>query len=209
MPPQPTARGAIGGKSDVSFDALPTIVLGSAYENTNVGQEQQYEEAFREVVAHRTMLKAYVQAIVRDPFLAEDTFSDLTLEIARSWDRYDRQRPFGNWARGVARRVALANLRKQNRQAILLDEEILESVAAEIDSRGSEAELEVHKQALRNCVGRLSATNQELVKLRYFQNQSYTEISQSSGRTVGALYVVFNRIHSALAQCVERGLRST
>ena len=29
---------------------------------------QLQEEAFRRVLAHRTMLKAYVQAIVRDPF---------------------------------------------------------------------------------------------------------------------------------------------
>src|SRR5947207_9934740 len=72
--------------------------------------EQPHEEAFRQVLAHRTMLKAYVQAIVRDPSLAEDTFSDVTLEIARSWGRFDASRPFERWARGIARRVALANL---------------------------------------------------------------------------------------------------
>jgi hypothetical protein len=62
-----------------------------------------------------------VHAIVRDPFLAEDTFSDVTLEIARSWDRFDPTRPFEPWARGLARRVALANLRKHNRPVRGLD----------------------------------------------------------------------------------------
>ena len=46
-----------------------------------------HEDAFRHVLAHRTMLKACVQAIVRNPTLAEDTFSDVTLEIVRAWPR--------------------------------------------------------------------------------------------------------------------------
>jgi hypothetical protein len=49
------------------------------------------------------MLKACVQAIVRNPTLAEDTFSDVTLEIVRSWERFDQARPFEPWARGVGR----------------------------------------------------------------------------------------------------------
>src|SRR5947207_5758295 len=93
-----------------------------AQNRMNSSAEMPYEEAFRHVLAHRTMLKAYVQAIVRDPFLAEDTFSEVTLEIARAWERFDSTRPFQNWARGVARRVALASLRKQSRQPVSLDE---------------------------------------------------------------------------------------
>jgi RNA polymerase sigma-70 factor (ECF subfamily) len=172
------------------------------------GQEA-YEEAFRRVVAHRTMLKAYVQAIVRDPFLAEDTFSDVTLEIVRSWERYDQTRSFENWARGLARRVALANLRKHHRQLLFLDETVLELLGVELDQLGDEAQLDTRKQVLRQCLQRLSGTNQALVRLRYFENRSYAEISRSVGRTVGALYAVFSRIHEALSQCMEQGLRST
>jgi hypothetical protein len=69
-----------------------------------------HEDAFRRVLAHRTMLKAYVQAIVRDPVLAEDTFSDVTFEIARSSHQNDPTRPFQRWARGVARRIALEEI---------------------------------------------------------------------------------------------------
>jgi RNA polymerase sigma-70 factor, ECF subfamily len=129
---------------------------------------QLQEEAFRRVLAHRTMLKAYVQAIVRDPFLAEDTFSDETLEIARSWERFDPTRPFEPWARGLARRVALANLRKQKRPLVTLDESLLENIGAELDQLGGEAEHEVAKQALQRCLLKLSAPNQAMVRLRYF-----------------------------------------
>lgn len=170
--------------------------------------EQPMEEAFRQVLAHRTMLKAYVTAIVRDPVLAEDTFSDVTLEIARSWERYDQTRPFETWARGLARRIALTNLRKKGRQPCELDEEVLEAIGTELDQSGDEAELEERKAALERCLERLSLANQQLVRLRYFENRSYQQVAHGIGRSVGSLYVAFNRIHRALASCVEKGLRA-
>jgi RNA polymerase sigma-70 factor, ECF subfamily len=169
--------------------------------------EQPSEQAFRMVLAHRTMLKAYVGAIVRDPVLAEDCFSEVTLEIVRSWARFDVDRPFQPWARGIARRIALANLRKQARQPSGLDEQVLEFIGAELDSAGNEVQLEERKQALERCLELLSDTNRKLVRLRYFENCSYQEVSEAMGRSLGALYVVFNRIHHVLAKCIERGLR--
>lgn len=138
-----------------------------------------HEAAFRRVMAHRTMLKAYVQVIVRDPVLAEDTFSDVTLEIARSWDRYDPTRPFEPWARGVARRIALANLRKRGRCQVALDEAVLESIGTELDRLGSEADHDLAKESLRRCLRKLSSANQALVRMRYFDDLSSQEISQA------------------------------
>ena len=173
----------------------------------NSSAEMPYEEAFRQVLAHRTMLKAYVQAIVRDPFLAEDAFSEVTLEIARSWNRFDRSRPFESWARGVARRVALTSIRKQGRQPVTLDDSVLESIGAELDTFGNEIELGLRKEALESCLEILTEANRELVRLRYFENRGYEEIARMLGRSVGALYVALTRIHAALHDCVRRKLR--
>src|SRR5512136_2154643 len=84
-----------------------------------------HDEAFVQVLAHRTMLKAYILAIVHDPHLAEDTLSDTTLAIARSWEKFDRRLSFAPWARGIARRVALANLRKGSRLVAALDDDVM------------------------------------------------------------------------------------
>lgn len=164
------------------------------------------DEAFLKVLAHHTMLRAYIFAIVREPHLAEDTLSDTTLAIVHAWERFDARQPFGPWARGIARRVALANLRKSRRGGVELDADVLEAVGAQLDAFGGETDLEERRQALRGCVEQLPEHSRELVQWRYFDEQSYDEIVRRSGRNIAALYKAFSRIHEALGDCVKSKL---
>ena len=167
------------------------------------------DEAFLKVLAHHTMLRAYIFAIVRDPHLAEDTLSDTTLAIVHAWQRFDPSQPFAPWARGVARRVALANLRKARREGFGLDEDVMEAVGAYLDSLGSEADHGKRRLALQRCVEQLPEHSRELVQWRYFDEVSYEEIAQRTGRNIAALYKAFSRIQEALAGCVKRRLKNT
>jgi RNA polymerase sigma-70 factor (ECF subfamily) len=165
---------------------------------------ESHEEAFRAVLANWSMLNAYLRAIVRNPHLLDDTVSDVALAIARSWPHYDKSRPFGPWARAIARRVAIENLSRHGIRPVLLGEGALEALGAEIESMGEEAGLEVRVRALQQCTEKLSEGSRQLIRLRYFENRSYKEISESIAWTVEALYVAFNRIHKALSECVQR-----
>ena len=147
---------------------------------------------------------AYVRAMVHDPVLADDTFADVSVAIVQSYGNYDQTRPFTNWARGVARRVALANLRKHKGNVTLLDGTVLDAVGGELDSLGSETDLEARKQALKQCVQQLSQSNRKLVGLRYFQGMPYEKIAGLVRRSVNTLYVAFNRIHKALKDCLKK-----
>src|SRR2546423_1465585 len=158
------------------------------YEDPSPGPVTPQDEAFLQVLAHHTMLKAYILAIIHDPHLAEDTLSDVTLAIVRSWERFDKQQPFAPWARGVARRIALANCRKFQRPIIELNEHVLEAAGLHIDALGGEGELEERRQQLRSCVDRLPQHSRELVQLRYYDGQSYSHIATATGRTMVALY---------------------
>ncbi len=170
----------------------------------DAGLDDRQREAYDVVLAHRTMLLAYVRAIVRDPELAEDTVADVSMELVRSWERYDAARPFGPWARGVARHVALANLRKQRALPALLDAETLEGVGAELDALGDERRLEARRLALARCVEKLPEVQRGLVRMRYFEDRSYEQIAASVKRSVDALYVAFTRIHRALEECIRK-----
>jgi len=165
-----------------------------------------HEEAFREVLAHWAMLNAYLRGIVRNPQLFEDTLSDVALAIARSWPTFDKSRPFGPWARTIARRVALENLSRHGIRPVLLGKTALEALGEELDALGDAMAVETRVGALRQCTEKLSEGSRQLVRLRYFENRSYKEISESIEWTVEALYVAFNRIHKALSECVQRRL---
>ena len=162
-----------------------------------------HDEAFVQVLAHRTMLKAYILDIVHDPHLAEDTLSDTTLAIARSWEKFDRRLSFAPWARGIARRVALANLRKVSRSVAALDDDVMESLGAEFDALCDEEAQERMRQQLNHCLDQLPQRSRELVQLRYFENVTYPEMASRTGRSMAALYMAFTRIHGVLADCVK------
>ncbi len=166
--------------------------------------QDPYEEAFRHVLANRTVLLMCVKAIIRDPHLVEDTLSDVTMEIVRNWGKFDQSRPFAPWARGVARRVALTNLRKTGRMIATLDDEVIELLGAQMDSRGGESHFEQYKERLSDCLSKLSENARRLVIARYFEDQSYDQMAEMENRTNGALYVAFARIHQSLAKCIKR-----
>jgi len=168
-----------------------------------------YEEAFRQVMAHQSMLQVFARALVHDPHLAEDVLSDASVEIARTWARYDPTQPFGPWARGVVRNVALASLRKRRSQPVLLAPETLEAVSAEIDDLDARSLLEQRKARLSRCLQSLSAKSRSLVRLRYFENQALPEIAERVSLGINSLYVAFNRIHKALHECVEKPAEAT
>ncbi len=151
------------------------------------------------------MLKAYILALVRDPFSVEDVFTEVTAALRRCWSEYDSMHPFEEWARGVARRVALKSACHRKRKVSLLTLEVLHSLGAELDLMGDETELEQRKAKLRQCLEELSEVQQRLVQACYFRNISHSEISIALGKSARALDVMLKRVHQGLATCLEKG----
>jgi RNA polymerase sigma-70 factor (ECF subfamily) len=162
------------------------------------------EDAFSLFFTHRAMLRAYLHVMLRDRDLVDDTLSDVAVEVARCWDAYDPTLPFGPWVRGVARRLACKRLRGRHRVQLGLPDDVLDSLGEAMDQLGDRLVLDAQKRQLRWCVEGLSSGNRELVRLRYFEELRLEAIAERSGRSMGALYTAFSRIHAALLRCMER-----
>jgi RNA polymerase sigma-70 factor, ECF subfamily len=167
-------------------------------------EERSRETAFAHFFTHRGMLRAFLQAMLRDVDLVDDTLSDTAVEVARCWDAYDPALPFGPWVRGMARRLALKRLRGRRRIELGLPDDVLDSLGEAMDQIGDRVSLDAQKQQLRRCLDELSGPNQELVRLRYFEEQRLEAIATQSRRSMGALYTAFSRIHAALLRCMEK-----
>ena len=166
-------------------------------------QDKGREAAYQQVRAHQTMLKAYALAIVRDPHFAEAAFQDIALEIARSWNEYDFKNPFESWSREVATRVCLLKMRKRDRFCTL-DKDVLESLGSELDLIGDAEEMGCRKAGLQECLQKLPEIHYRLVRMRYFQNIPYPEISLALGKSINVIYMMLNRIHNELSSCLEK-----
>ena len=166
--------------------------------------ERANQPAFAHFFTHRAMVRAYLRAMLRDPDLVDDTLSDTAVEVARCWDVYDPAMPFGPWVRGIARRLALKKLRRRRRVELGLPEDVLESLGVAMDQLSDRVALDTQKRQLRRCLEGLNGNHRELVRLRYFEEQRLDAIAQQSRRSIGALYVVFSRIHAALLRCMEK-----
>jgi RNA polymerase sigma-70 factor (ECF subfamily) len=172
---------------------------------SKIGQKPEpgRAQAFAQFSSHRPMLRAYLHAVMRDSELVDDTLSDVGVEIARSWDRYDQALPFGPWVRGLARRVALKRLSRRDRREVTLPDDVMESIGVAVDQLGDQAALEAQREQLRRCLERLSDRNRELVRLRYDDELSLELIARRVRRSIGALYTAYSRIHAALLRCME------
>ncbi|HXU79976.1 MAG TPA: sigma-70 family RNA polymerase sigma factor [Polyangia bacterium] len=166
--------------------------------------ERSNQAPFTHFFTHRAMLRAYLQAMLRDGDLVNDTLSDIAVEVARRWEVYDPSMPFGPWVRGIARRLALKRLRRRRRVEVGLPEDVLESLGVAMDQLGDAVALEGQKRQLRRCLEGLNERHRELVRLRYFEEERLDAIAEQSQRSMGALYVVFSRIHAALLRCMEK-----
>jgi RNA polymerase sigma-70 factor (ECF subfamily) len=171
---------------------------------SSVHSQRGSQAAFAQFFTHRAMLRAFLQAMLRDRDLVDDTLSDVAVEVARCWDSYDPTLPFGPWVRGLARRLALKRLRGRRRLELGLSEQVLESLGEAMDQIGDQVSLEAQKRQLRACLDRLSGPNRELVHRRYFEEQRLELIATQARRSIGALYTAFTRIHAALLRCMEK-----
>lgn len=164
------------------------------------------EAATRLLLRHRRTLFAYLNAIVRDPGLAEDLFQEVSIVILRRWEEFGEVKDFWALAREIARRQALAIVRKGGREPVPFSPEALDAIDRGFDQVA--VETPARQEALRLCLKKLPPFWQQLVRLRYWTNLSVTEVASRLVRSENTVSVTLNRIRSRLADCVRGRIRS-
>jgi RNA polymerase sigma-70 factor (ECF subfamily) len=69
-------------------------------------------------------------------------------------------------------------------------------------------EFEERSGALKNCLSKLSATDQELIRSHYQSGLPLAELGSRLGRTRAAIKQALLRIRRNLRTCIERQLRA-
>jgi len=156
-------------------------------------------------------VRAFIRATVWDRARCDDLFQEVALALWRELDRYDPERPFGPWARGVAAKTVLKSFRDAKRAPVALSPEAIQAleVAFEQLSRGEvKPSPSTREEALRACLDQLPERSRALVKLRYTDSLKAAEIATRLTSSPDAIQKALSRLRDALQKCVERRMRA-
>jgi RNA polymerase sigma-70 factor, ECF subfamily len=139
--------------------------------------------AMRKLYArHHVRVYRFIVRITRDSQLAEDTLSEVFLDVWRTASRFGHKSQVGTWLLAIARHKAIDRLREA--QAAALRFAPIEDAAAVVEpGEGPEAVLDQDDRgtALRSCLAALSPIHRQIVELVYFQSKSTSEAAEIAG----------------------------
>lgn len=160
------------------------------------------QEILQTLMQWRTRLSAAAWIVVRDAHAAEDIFQNVALKAMTRGALFESQSALLSWAFVTARHEGVDWLRRHRREWLGLDAEILEVLEREWQQSAvapSGAKLE----ALEDCLARVPDSSRRLLRLRYFEGLSCTEVAARMGLGLDATYQRISRLHSSLKDCIE------
>lgn len=151
-------------------------------------------------------LRTYVRIFVPSVHDADDVMQETAMAIARDFEKYDPDRPFLEWAVGVARNRVFEHFRKRDRdRRMVFDVETVEHIEASF--LAAESKFDNYHDALESCLKQLPERARRLIDLRYLACNSVEEISDQLGLTVRSVYTRLSQVRYGLKQCIGRRMR--
>lgn len=142
------------------------------------GDEAQYKLL---IDRYKTGLYHHCFKFVRDEDIAEDLAQETFIQAYTHLDQYNAQYRFSTWLYKIATNIALQYLRKKRPD--LIDDEALATFPSTLPSTDHLAKTNEINQA----VARLPHKHQQVIRMRYWQGQSYAQIATELGTTTGAI----------------------
>jgi RNA polymerase sigma-70 factor (ECF subfamily) len=155
----------------------------------------------QQLILCQDRLYAYIFALLGDAIVAEDVLQETNLAATGRLVELADVGDFTAWLFGVARHQVQDYRRRQHRERLRFNDELLELLAEELPAATSE--LSARQQALRGCLADLPHEQRELILRRYGPGESVQRLAAELQRTVGVVSQTLYRIRIALLQCIQ------
>jgi RNA polymerase sigma-70 factor (ECF subfamily) len=162
------------------------------------------KEFIRLLAAHSQSLYRYIFTLLPDPDQAQDVYQDSVMTLWEKFGDYRALEPFLPWAYRFAYFKVLAHRKRNRRQPLLLDDDVL-AILAEEQVEENEW-LEAQLRMLPGCLEKLTQNERRLVEMRYNGRASVAQIAHETGRLADTLYRVLHRVRKKLLHCIEHRL---
>ncbi|QTN31157.1 sigma-70 family RNA polymerase sigma factor [Akkermansiaceae bacterium] len=168
----------------------------------NAGDGLQLQEFVSQLTASQGRIRAFVVTLMPGSPDVTDVVQETNLVLWKSRARYRTGSNFLAWAFTIARLEVLHQRSRTKRYGrILISEELLDMLAAEVPDEGSHDE---YLDALDKCKSKLTETQRELIEYRYQRGRSIEDYAEQTGRKASALRVALMRTRIALRECIEK-----
>ncbi len=167
-------------------------------------------EFTRVIREHHSSLRYFIHGLGVNAAWVDDVAQDAFLIAYRKWEEFETVENPGAWLRAIARNVVLNETAKLNRRQRLLNENLTTLLieAGEGDEReaGELSDLEVRRDALRACLGRLTGRARTAIESRYFKDRNSGEIGRELAMKPAAVRKTLFHARQALADCLKQKL---
>lgn len=167
-----------------------------------MNQTDNQEVFVRQLTENQNRLYGYVYSLLGDHSKASDVVQETNMVLWRKIADFEIDKPFLPWAFAVARFQVLAHLRDSERDRLLLDEELAETMSVQLQSHATQ--VEGLRESLRPCLQRLTPEHRRLVEHRYFKSMQVADVAKAFGHTTSSVKVTLLRIRRQLAECMQR-----
>lgn len=152
---------------------------------------------------HQPDLLAFIISQMPGDPDAPDVLQASNLVLWNKRNHFQAASNFLSWAFAIARYEVLNHLKKRKRRrVVLLDSELLETLAAEAPAVLHDGDSRM--RALENCLAKLRQEDRDLLKHRYQSGLGLDRFAERVGRSISALSVSLNRLRIALRHCMAK-----
>ena len=158
-------------------------------------------EFVQQLMGCQSALYGFIVSLLGGVNDANDVLQEANFKLCRKWAEYDANQPFLRWAYAFARFEVMAFRKTKQRSRLVLDDELLATMAAELEESSEVAERRL--KVLEDCIQRLNPRQRELIAARYGRGEPVQDIAARLSRPENAMAVLFYRLRKLLAVCAQ------
>jgi RNA polymerase sigma-70 factor (ECF subfamily) len=160
-----------------------------------VSNEKEFSQLIEETYRSLSFFLRYLGLPESD---VDDMAQEVYLKAYKALDRFDTNRSFKSWLFSIAKNTFIDWTRKQKTKRKFLEQNFIKEYSETFEDESN------NRSYIRELVEKLTAEEQILVELRFFQELQYKEIAELTGLTIGAIKMRMMRILEKMKAEVTR-----
>ncbi len=167
-------------------------------------EDMDYREYMSLLSLNYQSIYSYILMLVANHNNADDIMQETTILMYEKFNVFEKGTDFLSWARKIAKYKTMEYYRKQKREKLVFDQDLVELIDQECKTFKENEDDWL--DTLGKCVSDLERSDRELLHIRYHENASVLEISRRFGCSFQKVYRAMARINGLLHRCMRRKL---